>query len=144
MNSFESDDGYVIVQLEPGDLVLESLREAIDDHDVDTGVVVSGIGTFSNLNVHYVHTTDRPDDREDRNTFLELEGAWEMTNVDGIIADGEPHLHVSAFDGERTVGGHLEEGNEINILGEFAIKKVEGLELTRRKGEKNISQLTER
>lgn len=144
MESFESDDGYVIVQMEPGDLVLESLRDAIEDHSVDTGVVVSGIGTFSNLNIHYVHTTDLTDEQAGRNTFLELEGAWEMTNVDGIIADGEPHLHVSAFDGDRTVGGHLEEGNEINVLGEFAIEKLDGLDLTRREGEMNISQLQER
>jgi predicted DNA-binding protein with PD1-like motif len=144
MDSFESDDGYVIVQLEPGDLVLESLREAIDDHDIDTGAVVSGIGTLSNFNFHYVHTTDISDP-DARNTQVEREGAWEVTNVEGVIADGEPHLHVSAYDGEETVGGHLEEGNEINVLGEFTIRKIEGLDLTREKtGELRISQLTER
>jgi len=144
MDSFESDDGYVIVQLEPGDLVLESLREAIDDHDIETGAVVSGIGTLSNFNFHYVHTTDISDP-DARNTQVEREGAWEVTNVEGVIADGEPHLHVSAYDGEETVGGHLEEGNEINVLGEFTIRKIEGLDLTREKtGELRISQLTER
>lgn len=144
MDSFESSDGHVIVRLDPGDLVLESLRDAIDEHAVDTGAVVSGIGTLSNLNVHYVHTTDLTDEQAGRNTNLELEGAWEVTNVEGVIADGEPHLHVSAFDGERTVGGHLEEGNEVNVLGEFTIRKIEGLALTREPGEKNISQLTRR
>lgn len=142
MDSFESSDGHVIVRLDPGDLVLESLREAIDEHGVDTGAVVSGIGTLGNLNVHYVHTTDLTDDQAGRNTHLELDGAWEVTNVEGVVADGEPHLHVSAFDGERTVGGHLEEGNEINVLGEFAIREIEGLSLTREPGERNISQLT--
>ena len=144
MDSFESDDGYLIVQLEPGDLVLESLREAIDVHDVDTGTVVSGIGTLSNFNFHYVHTTVISDP-DARNTQVEREGAWEVTNVEGVIADGEPHLHVSAYNGEETVGGHLEEGNEINVLGEFTIKKIEGLELTREKtGDLRISQLIER
>ena len=89
MDSFESDDGYVIVQLEPGDLVLESLREAIDDHDIETGAVVSGIGTLSNFNFHYVHTTDISDP-DARNTQVEREGAWEVTNVEGVIADLEP------------------------------------------------------
>lgn len=143
MESFDSTD-HLVVRLDSGDLVLESLREALDEHDVDTGAVVSGIGTFSNFRIHYVHTTDITDEQAERNTFLDLEGAWEVTNVEGVIADGEPHLHVSAFDGERTVGGHLEEGNEINILGEFLVQKADGLELTRRPGEKNISKLRSR
>ena len=144
MDSFESDDGRVIVAMEPGDLVLESLREAIDDHGVDTGAVVSGIGTLSNFNFHYVHTTDISDPDE-RNTMVERDGAWEVTNVEGVIADGEPHLHVSAYNGEETVGGHLEDGNEVNVLAEFTIEKIDGLELTREKSDDlRISQLTRR
>lgn len=143
MDSFESDDGHVVVGMEPGDLVLESLREAIEEHDIDTGAVVSGIGTLSNFNFHYVHTTDISDP-DSRNTMVERDGAWEVTNVEGVIADGEPHLHVSAYDGEETVGGHLEEGNEVNVLAEFTIRTFDGLELTREKtDELRISQLTE-
>lgn len=132
MDSYESDDGHVIVGMEPGDLVLESLQEAIDEHDVDTGAVVSGIGTLTNFNFHYVHTNDISDP-DARNTQVEREGAWEVTNVEGVIADGEPHLHVSAYNGEETVGGHLEGGNEVNVLAEFTIKKIAGLSLTREK-----------
>lgn len=144
MESFASD-GYLVVRLDPGDLVLESLREAIDDHGVDTGAVVSGIGTLSNFNFHYVHTTDISDP-DARNTMVEREGAWEVTNVEGVIADGEPHLHVSAYNGEETVGGHLEEGNEVNVLAEFLITEAGGLELTRETGagDLRISQLVER
>lgn len=144
MQSFESEDGHVIVRLDRGDMALESIERACDAHDVDTGAVISGIGTFSNLNIHYVDRTDLPDDQSDRNVDLELDGAWEVTNVNGVIADGEPHLHVTAFDGERTVGGHLEHGCEVNVLGEFTIRTFEGLSLTRRPGENEVSQLVER
>lgn len=145
MESYESEDRHLVVRLDPGDLVLESLREAIDEHDIDTGAVVSGIGTFSNFNFHYVPTNDISDP-DDRNVFVEREGAWEVTNVEGIIADGEPHLHVSAYNGEETVGGHLEDGNEVNVLAEFLIQEVEGLELTRETGagDLRISQLVPR
>jgi len=144
MQTFESEDGHVVVRLDRGDMVLESIERACDAHDVDTGAVISGIGTFSNLNIHYVDRTDLPADQSDRNVDLALEGAWEVTNVNGVIADGEPHLHVTAFDGERTVGGHLEHGCEVNVLGEFTIEQFEGLSLTRRPGERDVSQLTER
>lgn len=142
METFESDDGHVIVRLDRGDLVVESIRAACEEHGVDTGAVVSGIGTCSNLNVHYVNRTDLPDDRSKRNVDLELEGAWEITDVGGVVADGEPHLHVTAFDGERTIGGHLEEGCEVNVLGEFTVKKFDGLSLTRTKNDVSVSQLT--
>lgn len=144
METFESEDGHVFVRLDRGDLVLESIVEACEIHDVDTGVVVSGIATLSTLNVHYVNRTDLPEEQGDRNVDLELEGSWEVTNVNGIVADGEPHLHVTAFDGERTVGGHLEEGCETNVLGEFTIRAVDGIELERRPGDRNVSQLRRR
>lgn len=144
MESFESDDGHVIVRLDRGDMALESLVDACADHDVDTGAVVSDIGTFSNLNIHYVDRTDLPEEQADRNVDLELEGPWEVIDIGGVIADGEPHLHVTAFNGERTVGGHLEEGCEVNVLGEFTIRKIDGLSLIREPGEHNVSQLTPR
>lgn len=144
MRSFESDDGYVIVRLDPDDDALVAIRDACDEHDVDTGAVVTGIGTFKRLSIHYVHTAEFPEDQSERNTDLDLEGAWEVTNVQGVVADGEPHLHVTAFDGERTVGGHLEEGCIVHVLGEFTIRKIDGLELTRRPDERNVSRLEER
>lgn len=143
METFESD-GHVIVRLDRGDLALESITDACEKHDVDTGVVVSGIGTFSNLNVHYVNRTDLPEDKADRNVSLTLDGSWEVTNVGGIVADGEPHLHVTAFDGERMVGGHLESGCEVNVLGEFTIRKLDDISLHRRPGENAVSQLQRR
>ncbi|WP_435366115.1 PPC domain-containing DNA-binding protein [Haloarchaeobius sp. DYHT-AS-18] len=142
METFESEDGHVVVRLDRGDLALESIEQACAEHEVDTGAVVSGIGTFSNLNIHYVNRTDLPENQADRNVTLELDGSWEVTNVGGAIADGEPHLHVTAFNGERTVGGHLEHGCAVNVLGEFTIRKFDGLSLTREPGENNVSQLT--
>ncbi|MFB6135852.1 MAG: PPC domain-containing DNA-binding protein [Halobacteriaceae archaeon] len=141
MRTFATDDGHVVVRLDTGDLLLESVREACADHGVHTGAVVSAIGTLRNLNVHYLHTDDLEQEQADRNTMLELDGCWEVTAVEGLIADGDPHLHVTAFDGERTVAGHLEEGNEVNALGEVLIRDLEGLELTRRPNEHGVSTL---
>ncbi|ELZ05435.1 PPC domain-containing DNA-binding protein [Natrialba asiatica] len=144
MNSFESDDGHVIVRLDRGDMALESIERACTAHEVDTGAVVTGIGTFSTLHIHYVDRTDLPDEQADRNASRELTGAWEVTDINGVIANGEPHLHVTAFDGDRTVGGHLEQGCEINVLGEITIRKLPGLELERRPNDRQISQLERR
>lgn len=110
MESVETDDRHVFVRSDRGDVALESITEASERHGIDTGVVASGIGTLKPLNVHYVDRTDFPERSEDPTVDRELEGAWEVTSIDGVVADGEPHLHVTAFDGERTVGDHLEPG----------------------------------
>ena len=143
METFESDDNHVLIRLDPGDLALESIREACERHDVTAGAVVSGIATFRNLNVHYVPTDEFPKEKSERNEFLELDGAWEVSCIDGAIADGEPHLHVTAYNGEETIGAHLEEGCEVHIQGEIMLRKVAGLDdVTRKKNEMNVTALT--
>lgn len=116
------------------------MREACEEHGIETGAVVTGIGTLRNLNVHYLHADVRTESAE-RNTFLELDGFWELTGIDGLIADGEPHLHVAAFDGDRTIVGHLEEGNEVNALAEILLRKLDGPSLKRRPDEYDVSTL---
>ena len=140
MQTFSTDDG-VIIRLDTGDLVLESIRKACADFDIHTGAVISAIGTMRNLHVHYLHTDDL--DEPERNTFLEFDGAWEVSGVQGLIADGEPHLHITAYDGERTIAGHLEDGNEVNALFEVYIKRLDELRLTRAKNEDEVSILVE-
>ena len=144
MDSFESNDGHVYVRLDPGDLALESIREICKRHDVDSGTIVSGIGTFRNLNFHYVPTDEYPPVKSERNEFLELDGAWEVGTIDGAIADGEPHLHLVAYNGDETIAGHLEEGSEVHITAEITIRKTDGPELERRPNEKNASVLRRR
>nr|WP_226482814.1 DNA-binding protein [Natrinema amylolyticum] len=41
MESFESDDGHVIVRLDRGDMALESIERACEEYDVDTGAVAT-------------------------------------------------------------------------------------------------------
>lgn len=144
METFPDDGTHVIVRLDPGDDVLESLTTACTDHDIDTGAVVTGIGTLDTLAIHYVHRTDLPADPAERNTSVTLDGSWEVSTVNGVIADGEPHLHVTAYNGEQTVAGHLEPGCTVNVLAEFTLRDLPGLSLTRRPGQKNISKLTDR
>jgi predicted DNA-binding protein with PD1-like motif len=145
MEAFESDDGHVLVRLDPGDLALETIREVCREYEVRAGGVVSGIATLRNLNVHYVPTDEFPDEKSERNEYLELDGAWEVSCIDGAIADYEPHLHVTAYNGEETIGAHLEAGCETHIQGEVLLRRIEGLDdVTRAKNEKNVTALTRR
>jgi hypothetical protein len=140
MNSFSKIDPVemVVIGLEPGDLLLESIRKAIADHDIANGVIVSGIGTLKTCAMHYITHRDFPP--RDR-TFV-LEKPLELVSLSGIIAERvvHPHIVVSCMD-EETWGGHLEEGSEILYLGEVAILKFASLAMKRVPGRDGIKFL---
>lgn len=144
MQSYETTDGHVIIQLERGDYVLESITEACQEHDLTDGAVVSAIGTLRNLRVHILHTDDLAQDRSERNTIIERDGCWEISGIQGLVANGDPHLHVTAWDGEETIAGHLEERNEINALGEICVMRLRGVSLDRSPNEFGVSVLENR
>jgi predicted DNA-binding protein with PD1-like motif len=118
----------ITIGLRPGEMLLESIKEAITKHDVGSGVVISGVGTLKTCHMHYVTHTGFPSD----NKFYTLEKPLELLSVSGIIADGEPHLHVVVSCKEEGVwGGHLEDSCEVLYLAEIAILKLKDLQLTR-------------
>jgi len=119
----------VIVALEPGEMLLESIREAIARHDIRNGVVVSGIGTLRTCHMHYIEHTDFPP----KDRFFRLVKPLELVSVSGLIADGEPHLHIVVSCGETEVwAGHLEPESEVAYLAEIAILKFNDLAMVRR------------
>jgi len=122
----------VVVALAPGDMLLESIREAISTHDIRTGVVVSGVGTLKTCHMHYIEHTDFPP----KDRFFRLARPLELVSVAGLIADGEPHLHIVVSCGEKEVWcGHLEPESEVAYLAEIVILKTSGPAMVRVKDE---------
>jgi hypothetical protein len=118
----------ICVGMEYGDDFHECVERAARQKDVQSGVILSGIGTFYTARIHYVtHTQFPADDR-----FVEMEGPIELTSVDGIIADYEPHMHCTmAARGDEVFNGHLEPGCRILYLGEVVIARLAGKSLRR-------------
>ena len=119
----------IVLALGPGELLLESINKAIREHDIQNGVVVSGIGTLKTCRMHYILHTDFPP----QDAVFKLEEPLELLSVNGIIAGGEPHLHgiVSRAD-EGAHGGHIEPGCVVAYLAEIIIHKYPDLRLERR------------
>ncbi len=121
--------GIVIVALERGELILESLREVARRADIHTGVVMSGIGSVTRARIHTVMTNDYPP----RDEFIDLEGPLEVVQFGGVIADYQPHIHISLWDQHKQYhGGHLEEGCSILALSEISIHRLPELRMTRK------------
>ncbi|GAA4427141.1 hypothetical protein GCM10023169_26740 [Georgenia halophila] len=130
-----------VLKLDPGDDVLQAVREFVTAARIRTGVVVSGIGTLDHCRMHMVTTTDYPP--------VEVFPTWEdealeLVEMQGVIADGVPHIHMTVSDQHSAVSGHLEEGCRILYLGEIVILELGGHDLTRVPNEHGIPQLAEK
>lgn len=127
------------LSLETGDYVLESIRELIKKEKIKDAVVVSAIGTLDQYRAHYVATTGFPP----QNCFEHWKDKpLELANINGTIANGEPHLHIVVSDSEKAYAGHLEEGCRTLYLAELVIIELKGLNLRRERNDKNIVTLT--
>ncbi|KXA88677.1 hypothetical protein AKJ57_06485 [candidate division MSBL1 archaeon SCGC-AAA259A05] len=132
--ALKSKGGKIVLKLERGDDVLESITQFIEDYEVRDGVLLAGIGSLSKLGMHYVVPyEDFPEMTEDEDELDERivsEGAWEVGNMQGMIHDGKPHVHLTVYSPERdqTISGHLESGCRVHTLMEMVLEPLEGLE----------------
>ncbi|MDR2899080.1 MAG: DUF296 domain-containing protein, partial [Clostridiales bacterium] len=67
--------------------------------------------------------------------------AFEISGLDGFIADGKPHIHFTLGSADKVLSGHAGPGNKILYIAEIIICEVCGLTLTRSPNEKGINTL---
>ena len=140
MKSFVAKPGSKlhILRLDAGDDLLECVNELIDRQNIINGAVISGIGTFDHCVMHMVTTTSYPP--------VEHFERWagkplELSSIDGIIANGIPHLHMVVSDVEYAYSGHVEPGCRILYLGELLIMEFEAEGLERVRNAKGVNEL---
>lgn len=128
-----------ILRLDTGDDLLGCVNELIEKENIVNGAIVSGIGTLDHCVLHMVMTTSFP--------AVEHFEKWddkplEVSSIDGIIANGFPHLHMVVSDHKFAYSGHVEPGCRILYLGEILIMEFEAEGLERVKNAKGINELT--
>ena len=130
-----------VLRLDPGDFLLESIKAFIKAENIQDAFIASAIGTLDYCVMHMVMTTGYPP--------VEHFERWEdkpleVSSIDGVIADGMPHLHMVVSDHEKAYSGHLEEGCRILYLGEVVIAELDCANLHRIRNEKGISKLVKK
>lgn len=121
--------GIIIVGLQRDDLLFESLAEVARQADMHTGVVMTGIGSLQNAHIHTVVSNAYPP----QEAYFDLDGPLEIVQFGGIIANYQPHIHISLWDRQkRYFGGHLHEGCRILTLSEISIHRCAAVQITRR------------
>jgi len=134
-----------VLRVDPGEDVLESVRKFLKEAGVGQAVVLGGYGTLAAYHLHWVTHNRIPTD----NAFGRGEGGIEILSMNGLVVDGEPHIHVALSTPDGAFGGHLEPGCIAYVLCEVFLAEVEGVALSRRRvsvavegmGEGEISRL---
>ena len=126
-----------LLRLDAGEDVLNSIKELIQKESLQDAYVASAIGTLESCVLHMVMTTGYPP--------VEHFERWEnkpleLASIDGIIADGVPHLHTVVSDHHMAYAGHLEEGSRVLYLAEIVIVELMA-GLKRVRDEKGILKL---
>jgi hypothetical protein len=126
------------VLLDRDDLLLESIIDIIKKKNIQDGEVLVSSGSVQECTYHYVATTEM----KAKNVYKTVKGPFEILGATGIIADGEPHIHITlSQNGQGGFGGHLEKGCRVLYLAELTIIKYTGPPLTRKNNENGISLL---
>ncbi|EOH95569.1 PPC domain-containing DNA-binding protein [Enterococcus pallens] len=131
MKQFTGEIGgrVIILRLDKGELMLESIKQTIKDLDIKNATLMCGYGTFSDAKMHMVTTTG---EFPAGNIFPEWKDApLELASMTGVIADGEPHIHMVISQGKETFAGHLEDGCAVCYVGEVVIYEHKNIELVR-------------
>jgi predicted DNA-binding protein with PD1-like motif len=116
-----------ILRVDPGEDVLESTRGFLQQAGIRQAVVLGGYGTLAAYHLHWVAHNRIPTD----NIFRRGEGGIEILAMNGLVVDGEPHIHVALSMPEGAFGGHLEPGCIAYVLCEVFFAEVEGMHLHR-------------
>jgi len=90
----------------------ESIERICLENGIKSGVVISSVGSLLNFRVRL----------SDGVTVKEFKGNFEIISLNGTIANGASHLHISVSDeNANCFGGHLVMGNLINTTCELVI-----------------------
>jgi predicted DNA-binding protein with PD1-like motif len=117
-----------ILRVDPGEDVLESIGRFLQDAGVQQAVVLGGYGTLAAYHLHWVTHNRIPTE----NAFGRGYGGIEILAMNGLVVDGEPHVHVALSTPDGAFGGHLEPGCIAYVLCEIFFAEVDGATLSRR------------
>ena len=122
-------------------LLLESITDVVRQKNIQDGEVFVTSGSLQECTYHYVTSTAQ----KPVNAFKTIKGPMEILNAGGLIAAGEPHIHITlSTPAKGAFGGHLENGCRVLYLAEVTIVKYSGPPLVRKLNSNGVSLLQAR
>ena len=117
-----------ILRVDPGEDVLESINSFLRETRLRQAVVLGGYGTLAAYHLHWVTHNRIPTD----NAFVRGEGGVEILGMNGLVVEGEPHIHMTLATPAGAYGGHMESGCTAYVTCEIFFAEVVGRDLSRK------------
>lgn len=135
-----------ILRVDPGEDLFESVQHFLGQAGVRQALILGGYGTLAAYHLHWVTHNRIPSET----AFGRGYGGIEILAMNGLVVDGQPHIHVALSTPDGAFGGHLEPGCVAYVLCEIFFAEVEGKTLSRQRvpvavegmGEGTVSRLT--
>ncbi len=125
------------VRLDRGDLLLETIQDVIQRNSIADGAVLTAAGSLQECTFHRVKSlAEKPEDE-----FKTVKEPMEILNINGLIAAGEPHLHMTLAGAHGAFGGHLENGCRVLYRAELTIARFSGPPLVRKPNQAGVPVL---
>jgi len=118
-----------ILRVDPGEDILASVEQFIAEANLQQAVVLGGYGTMAAYHLHWVTHNQIPTD----NLFHKGEGGIEILSMNGLVIEGQPHIHIALSNPDGAFGGHLEPGCIAYVICEIFFAEVEGAILSRQR-----------
>lgn len=90
--------------------LLAALRKSIADQKIQNAIIISGIGSVRNYQVHQVANRDLP---VKESWVQNPTGPADIIGMSGIVSAGRVHPHIVMADQNHAFGGHLERGTNV-------------------------------
>lgn len=123
----KENNNLIFTRLFPGEDVLVSLREVCQKHQVETAVVLSGLGQLGEFEIGFFKEKGNylPEKFSQPHELVSLTG-----NISKQAEEYEFHLHALLSNGQKeVVGGHFM-GGKVSVTGEIVLLKT-GLKVKR-------------
>ena len=120
-----------LLRVDPGEDVLLCVKAFLQQEELRQAVVLGGYGTLATYHLHWVLNNQLPA----VNTYANGEGGIEILAMNGLVVEGEPHIHVTLSTQAGAYGGHLEEGCRAYVLCEIFFAELEGRPLSKQMAE---------
>jgi len=126
------EKNIIFIHLYPNENVLESLCELSENHNIQTGFIISGIGQLKNITLGFFKEKDDYQEQKFSEPF-------ELLSLSGSIIKQDnsylPHIHCTVGDIEKQVfGGHLIDAT-VEITNEIVLL-ITNLSIQRKKSNK--------
>lgn len=99
----------VLLRLNNGDDILESLRTFVADNQIDNALFLNAFGSVTHYHFHVVADGNLPP----AEAYPKGEKALDIVAMSGAVLNGRVHGHITFTDDKIALGGHLEPGCKV-------------------------------